>query len=184
MTRFGRIFAAAAAVIATLTASAMLSGCFKKVSNDTVFLIKANLQAESGGELVIAEGAVARAWFNRSTLWSVESYDDALAGVLTDTENGKVETAAPDAESAAEPDGDGGGRLRIETRSASVLLAVLYPQARMLAWRVFETAENMSPTYLTVQFRPWRNDNYIDSGWNIVVQPKEQEQEQESDDQQ
>ena len=147
----------------------LLAGCFKKVSNDTVFIIKPNLQSQSGesGSLPLAEGAVALAWFDRTEQWSLTSYDNALAGILTDTESGEVETAAPDARSETLDDEGREGWLRLETRSASVLMAVIYPAEQMYAWRVYKTAENLSPTYLTVQFRPWKNGAYDDGGWHV-----------------
>ena len=147
----------------------LLAGCFKKVSNDTVFIIKTNLQAESGesGILPAAEGSVAYGWFNRTELWEITSYENAVAGILTNAETGSHETAAPDAESQTLDDEEMEGRLRLETRSESVLLVVIYPAERMYAWRIFETAENMSPTYLTVHFRPWKEGNYDDGGWHV-----------------
>lgn len=141
----------------------LLQGCFKKVSHDTELLVKPNLQVASGAEMVEAEGVVISAWFNRGDGWSVASYDDALAGRLTNTEDGTVEVIEPDAVSES----DGNGRLRLELKSASVLLAAIYPQAKMYAWRILATAENLSPTYITVQFRPWKQAPYEDSLWKV-----------------
>lgn len=147
----------------------LLVGCFKKVSNNTVFIIKPNLQSESGQAvpLPIAEGAIAYAWFDRTAQWEVTSYANAVAGILTDAESGKTESAAPDAESQTLTDEGSEGYLRLETRSSSVLLLVLYPAEEMYAWRVFATAENLSPTYLTLHFRPWRDGSYDDGGWHV-----------------
>lgn len=152
-------------LIVAMTATVALAGCFKKVSYDTTFLIKPNLQAESGSALTAAPGAEAYAWFNRTEQWAVESYDDAVAGVLTDTDTGDTERVAPDAAAVATDD----GLLELATRSRSVLLVAIYPEARMYAWRIFETSENASPTYLTLQFRPWKTEAYVDSGWNVGV---------------
>lgn len=148
-------------------AAAVLTGCFKKVSRDTLFLIKPNLQVESGGELTVAEGVKAYAWFNRTEPWSINSYEDAERFILTDSENGATETLQPDAESVTLSDDGKEGLLELDTKSASVLLLVLYPEAGMYAWRVFETSENASPTYLTVQLRTWKTDVYVDSGWTV-----------------
>lgn len=167
----------------------LLTGCFKKVSNDTVFIIKPNLQSESGSEMTVAEGVTAYAWFDRTEDWSFASYEDAVAGILTDTETGKTETAAPDAESTTADEPGSEGLLRLETRSASVLLLLLYPEEEMYAWRVYATGENLSPTYLTVQFRTWRTAGYTDSGWTVDMTPRnpqtpdedEEEEEDEND---
>lgn len=159
------------ALVATAAfALSTLAGCFKKVTNDTVFLIKPNLQTVSGGELTVASGVEACAWFNRSDEWSIASYDDAVARVLTDTENGSVETAEPDAQASVTDE----GLLELPSKSASVLLLVLYPEHGMYAWRVFPTGENVSTTYLTVQLRTWKNEGYTDSGWTVGVVPREE----------
>ena len=156
-------------VMLAVTVSLLPAGCFKKVSNDTLFIIKPNLQVESGGELTLADGAVACAWFNRTDLWEIKSYSDAVEHLLTNTETGSVEAAEPDAVSTpAETEGRE-GLLELETRSQWVLLLVVYPEAEMYAWRVFETGVNLSPTYLTVQFRTWKTDSYVDSGWTVGV---------------
>lgn len=42
--------------IAAIAAALILTGCFKKVTNDTTFVIKPNLQTVSGGSLTAAEG--------------------------------------------------------------------------------------------------------------------------------
>ncbi|MCH5330408.1 MAG: hypothetical protein J1E04_05520 [Alistipes sp.] len=160
-------------------AAMMLAGCFKKVSHDTVFIIQPNLQEESGQTLMpVAEGCEARAWFKRTAKWSVASYDDALANILTDTENGNTESAEPDALSEPWEDYGVSGLLRIATESSSVLLVVLYPEERMFAWRVYKTAENLSPVNLKFQFRPWRykydaqSNAYRDGDWNVDFAPR------------
>lgn len=154
-------------LFALLVCAIFAAGCFKKVSNDTQFIIKPNLQAESGAEMSIAGGARAYAWFNRTTDWVFASYEDALAGVLTDTLNRTTESVAPDAESVTLDTEGMQGLLQIDTRSQSVMLLVLYPDADLCAWRIFATGENLSPTYLTVQFRPWKTGAYTDSGWFV-----------------
>ena len=45
--------------IAAIAAALILTGCFKKVTNDTTFVIKPNLQTVSGGSLTAAEGVTA-----------------------------------------------------------------------------------------------------------------------------
>lgn len=155
--------------VMAIAAVLIFTGCFKKVSKDTLFIIKPNLQTESGGGLTLAEGATAFAWFNRTAQWEIKSYDDAVAGRMTDTETGSTETVEPDAVSTVSEAEGRAGLLELDTRSVSVMLLVIYPEARMYAWRIFETAENLSPTYLTVQFRPWKNEGYIDSGWTVGI---------------
>ena len=159
----------------------LLAGCFKKVSNDTQFIIKPNLLETSGAQPVIAEGAVAYAWFDRSAEWSIASYEDALNRVLTlggKNKNDKedddqtdadvvTEVVEPDAQSVTLSDEGRAGWLLLDTESASVLLLVVYPEAQMYAWRVYATAENLSPTYMTVRFCPWKTGEYTDSGWTI-----------------
>lgn len=168
--------------ILTITALA-LTGCFKKVNNDTTFIIKPNLQTVSGGELMAAEGVWGYAYYVGEK-WEPTSYEDAAAMKITlvDEASGETETKEePAAMSKPYADEDEQGRIKIATSSPHVLLVAVYEAGKMYAFRHYDVGENIPQTYLTLQFRTWKKDEYVDSGWTVNTVPAEPEPEPEPD---
>ena len=152
--------------IAAIAAALILTGCFKKGTNDTTFVIKPNLQTVSGGSLTAAEGVTAYAYYDVGEEWSVASYEDAVARVITDTATGE-KRQTPDAEAAPYAENDPQGRLSLKTTAKHVLLVAVYEQGKMFAYMHYDTGENLPTTYLTMQFRTWKTEPYTDSGWSV-----------------
>lgn len=155
----------------TVLTVAVAAGCFKKVSTDTRLVIKPNLQTVSGGEMSVAQGVKGYAFYGRGEDWIIPEYEDAVALRLTDTAEMVVETVAFDAETEPYADGEA-GVLEMKTKSSRLLLLLVWEQEEMYAYRHYEPAENMSPTFLTMQFRTWKNDGYVDSGWTVGMTPR------------
>ena len=131
--------------IAAIAAALILTGCFKKVTNDTTFVIKPNLQTVSGGSLTAAEGVTAYAYYDVGEEWSVASYEDAVARVITDTATGE-KRQTPDAEAAPYAENDPQGRLSLKTTAKHVLLVAVYEQGKMCAYMHYDTGENLPTT--------------------------------------
>lgn len=168
-------------ILAMMAVAAVLTGCFKKVTTDTTFVIKPNLQIESGGEMTVAEGVTGYACYVGEE-WSIASYEDAVAHILTDAEAEKSQTVEPDV--VAQLYGDGtSGLLAIHAEAPHVLLVTIYEDGGMYAWRHFDSGVNVAETYLTLQFRVWKRDGYTDSGWNVgVVERPEDPQPEDPED--
>lgn len=98
--------------------------------------------------------------------WSVASYEDAVARVITDTATGE-KRQTPDAEAVPYAENDPQGRLSLKTTAKHVLLVAVYEQGKMFAYMHYDTGENLPTTYLTMQFRTWKTEPYTDSGWSV-----------------
>ena len=92
MGRFLRNIAVVAVVLVATT------GCFKKVTTDTTLRIKVLEQSDSGGITLPAEGCSAYIYYTEKEDWTVASYEDAVAKVITNTVTGE-QRSVPDGES-------------------------------------------------------------------------------------
>ena len=177
MRRFLRNIAVVAVVVLTMT------GCFKKVTTDTTLRVKTLLQEVSGGDLLPAEGTFAYIYYTDSEEWVIESYADAVAKTITNPATGE-KRSEPDGES--EPyriEGSDNNYLSIFQDKAPALLVVVEPVSKMYGYMYRKAeAENLTYTYLTIIFRPWKQDNYSEGSkegykWNVVVTEKEESNE-------
>ena len=150
-------------------AALALTGCFKKVNNDTTFIVKPNLQAVSSGELTPAEGVWGYAYYVGEK-WEPASYEDAVAMIVTNIESGAAKEK-PAAMSKPYAEDDDTERIKIATASPHVLLVAIYEAGGMYAFRHYDVGENIPQTYLTLQFRTWKTDKYVDSGWTVNMSP-------------
>lgn len=151
--------------ILSLALAAALCGCFKEVGFDCRYNLRPYLQAESGGETVVAEGAIAYAFMADTTLWTVASYDDALNGVLTSKADGsKRSDYASRAEQSAE---DGTIVLQLDGTPATIIAVDAVDS--IYGWRMTEVTENVPELYVSVTFRPWTaRSYYIEGAWRMV----------------
>ena len=152
-----------------------LTGCFKKVGFNTTIILYPKVQAESNGEFAVAEGVTVYAYYVAGEDWVVNSYEDALAKVITNkksgaTKNEPVAESVPFAAEDEEPDPQ--GRLKLSTKREHVMLVALYPAAEMWAYRNYTVGENLPTTTMKFHFRPWKTDEYVDSGWTFNRKPQ------------
>ncbi|MBO5875121.1 MAG: hypothetical protein J6Q20_01195 [Alistipes sp.] len=162
-------------LLVIVVAALGLTGCFKKEGFDTTIVLYPKLQEISNGEFVVAEGVTAYAYYVSGEEWKVLSYEDAVEKVITNTKTNatKTEPAAesvPYAAEDAEPDEL--GRLKIKTTKQRVMLVALYPAAEMWAYRHYEAGMNLPTTTMKFHFRPWKSEEYTDSGWVFNRKPQ------------
>ena len=159
-----------------LVALLSLTGCFKKVTTDTVLCVKVLTEEVSGGERVAAEGCYGYIYYVDKD-WTVASYEDAVAKTITNLKTGE-KRSEPNGES--EPyiiDGSSNSYLSIFQGERQALVVVVYPQAQMYAYlQRFSEAENLTNTYLTLIFHKWKTGEYTEGSkdgykW-IVVAPE------------
>ena len=169
MRRFLQNIAIVAVVIIATTS------CFKKVTTDTTLRIKLYTQEISGGELVPAEGCYGYIYYTDNTDWTVASYEDAEAKIITNTITGEKHSE-PDGES--EPytmEGSVNNYISMFQDKASALVVVVYPEAQMYAYMYRKSeAENLTFTDLTLIFHTWQTKDYNEGSkdgykWMIVV---------------
>ena len=145
----------------------LLHGCFKDVKTECNYTLMPYLQAESGGETVIADDVIAYAFYADSTHWTVSSYEDALAGIITSKQSSS--TTAGFSLSTEERNDD--GRLVLTLTSSPAIIVVVDRANRVYAWRMTEVVPNVSDLYVSVTFRPWQAASYyIENEWRMVNQ--------------
>jgi hypothetical protein len=124
-----------------------------------------------------AKGCYAYLYYVDSASWCVESYDDAVAKVITNTESGE-KLSQPDAEgSSSVPEGWQYSYVSLYQERPSALVVVVYPAAQMYAYMYrLSEAENLPTTYLSVVFHTWKSGTYNEGSkegykW-VVVAPE------------
>lgn len=162
-------------LLAIIVAALALTGCFKKVGFNTTILLYPKVQEVSNGEFAVAEGVTAYAYYVSGENWTVASYEDAVAKVITNNKSGatKNEPAAEAVPFATEDEApDALGRLKIKTTKQHLMIVAIYPSAEMWAYRHYEVGENLPTTTMKFHFRPWKTEQYVDSGWTFNRKPQ------------
>lgn len=171
--------------IALIVVVALLfGGCFKKVTTNTTLIIKALIEETSGGDDTPAEQVVAYAYYTGTDDWMVASYEDALQGIITDS-LGVQKRTTPDV--VAEPferEGSTNNYVALPLSNSPVMVVVAVPQVKMYAFcfRTLE-AENLSQTYVTLLFHPWKTKPYTEGSkqkggeWFVFPAPEPAEEE-------
>lgn len=168
MRRFLRNIVIALVVMTTMT------GCFKKVTTDTTLIIKTLVESKSGEGQLPTDEAYGYIYYTDKEEWTIESYADAEAKIITHTVTGEKRTI-PDVESLPyTQDGLTSSYIAMAQTSSPALVVVVYSTAQMYAymWRRNE-AENLYKTYLTLIFHTWKTDTYKEGNkpgysWTVV----------------
>ena len=153
--------------ILSVCAVLIFSSCEKDGVLSTTYNITPWLQFENGGASFFVSNVKAYAYYGDTAYWKVDSWDDALAGIVTNKEDGSklapVYEATPDADYMMSM-----GPLTQE----QLMLLVCYTApdevggAKMYAWRNAKIIENLPQIYVDLVFKPWReNYYYSDSRW-------------------
>lgn len=153
-------------ILYLLLAAAAAAGCSKSVLRETDYVLKPLVQASSGDVMQPVEGALAYAFDADTAAWTVASYDDALAGVITSRTNPAERISAPYV--AAEPlaEGELAGRLAMHLALPTQLVVAVDPADRLYAFTQFEMPDNLPAIYVTLPFRPYREGReYKEGDW-------------------
>ncbi|MDE5637391.1 MAG: hypothetical protein K2I43_05150 [Alistipes sp.] len=143
---------------------AVLSGCFKDVSNATTYVLKPLIS--DGGTPVDTEHYItAYAYYVDTTAWAVRSYDDALAMRLTNKETGEVLTE-PDVVGEPFTDEIMGGKYCLELflRRNPVMLVAVDEELRVYGYRKQTLGENLPRVYESVTFYTSKNGRRYKAG--------------------
>ncbi|MBQ1224790.1 MAG: hypothetical protein IIW38_01385 [Alistipes sp.] len=157
-----------------MVAMLTMTGCFKKVTTNTTLIVKTLVESKSGERQLPTNEAFGYIYYTDKEEWTIESYADAEAKVITHIATGEKLTV-PDVES--EPytqEGLTSSYIAMPQTSSPALVVVVYPAAQMYAymWRRNE-AENLYKTYLTLIFHTWKTDTYQEGNkpgysWTVV----------------
>ena len=157
-------------IVLIVIAALSLTSCFKKVGFETELVLYPKVQVTSKDDFAIAEGVSAYAYYVSSEDWKVVSYEDAISKVITNSVSGESKNE-PNVEAepyTSEEEGiDELGRLKMKTNKQHLLLVAIYPTAEMYAYRHYEVGENLPVTTMKFHFRPWKPEEYVDSGWTF-----------------
>lgn len=177
-----RIFRNTAFVVVVLLT---LTSCFKKVTTNTTLMIKALSEEASGKGYAPADGSYAYIYYTPNKEWTITSYEDAAAKIITHPETGEQMTT-PNVECApwSVEDDATTHYLSLFQSKALALVVVVYPAAQMYAYIYRKSeAENLTYTYLTLIFHKWKNGTYNEGSkdgykWTVVAPEKVEEEPQ------
>lgn len=153
-------------ILYLLLAAAVAAGCSKSVLRETDYVLKPLVQTTSGDVLRPVEGALAYAFDADTAAWTVASYDDALAGVLTSRTDPSMRIEAPYVRAEALADEPLAGRLVMHLALPTQLLLAVDPADRLYAFTQFEMPDNLPAIYVTLLFKPYREGReYKEGNW-------------------
>lgn len=151
----------------------LLTGCFKSVSYDTQFVLKPWMQQYNQYQLVSLPNVLLYAYAVDTAAWTVASYDDALAGVLTSIGDPSQRLGEPYASGVSFgevdtiPSAVDWRKMRLKLSSAMIL--AVDTEDKLYAYTQQQLYENLSPLYVSVTFQPWRElTRYHYGGWTFV----------------
>lgn len=164
--------------------------CFKEVAFRTDYVVKPlrQLTSDDRNPEIIA-GATAFVYDADTASWTVASYEDALAGIITSKADPSVKENTPLA--VSEPYGSDGW-IRLPLDREWQMIVVVDPLDRLYAYTQQQIGENLPQLTVSVVFQPWktgtsykngnwyfRNDFYVDpSRVECFVEARAQEVEE------
>lgn len=153
-------------IIAFFAAACLLTGCFKDVSTKTTFVLKPLLQELSGDQKLPLEGVKAYAFNVDTTQWTVATYADALAGIITQRADPTQKLSTPDA--VAEPYEKEGtvGWLQMLLAAPTQMVVAVDPAQKLYAYTQQVMPENLPNLYVSLLFQPWKVGKvYKEGAW-------------------
>jgi len=145
----------------------LAAGCFKEVGTQTDLVLKPWLQHESGAPFEADSAVIAYAFEADTARWTVASYENARNGILTARNGSETRTGI-----RGERYGEDSIRtpmLRMHLERNPVILLAVDTVQRLYGFRAQELGENLSPLYVSVVFRPWRQMRlYEDGAWIMI----------------
>ncbi|MFR9666630.1 MAG: hypothetical protein SNF68_01515 [Rikenellaceae bacterium] len=193
-------------VLTYIVAIVAIVGCFKNEAYDSTLVIIPAQQSASGEEFEYLSSCVVYAFAADTTNYTPQSYDEALAGIITNKENG--ERLSPiavgekyssyysykyeieeedddddDDEEVVYPYEDGEivttliEGLSMQIMMQNIMLVAVDTQNEGYAYCNYELGMNLAITYITVSFRPWKTAPFEQGDWMYVVPIVETEEE-------
>lgn len=162
-------------------------GCFKDEIYQTKIIFYCYDQVESGGDYFAIDGVVAHSFAADTTDYMVANYDDALAGVLTHRETGEQIFATTT--SQVDPQEGFGSAISLDAAGEQIVLVAVDPPNIQYAYRNYSMGLNLATTYISIIFRGWKTEDFVQSNWQfiidenmVIVEEEETEDEEETTD--
>lgn len=154
-----------------LAAALLLSGCFEEVSYKTDYILKPMSKQNTGDPSEPIEGAQAYTYNVDTTLWTVASYEDALAGVVSLKENPAERMTAPAAVAVPYEREGAAGWLQMRLKRSSQMVVVVDPARKIYAYTRQELSENVPQLFVSVLFEGWKEGfSYASGKWSFYNQ--------------
>lgn len=136
--------------------------CFKEVAFRTDYVLKPLRQTSSDilAPTLIPD-AVAYAFDADTAAWTVASYDDALAGIITSRSDPDRKNTVPFASSSAFGDE---GWIRLALDREQQMIVVVDPVDQLYAFTQQQIGENLGQLTVSLLFQPWKSGNSYKSG--------------------
>ncbi len=153
-------------ILSLAVLAALLTGCFKEVSHKTNYVLKPLIQNLSGEATQPLEGVKAYAFAADTADYTVATYADAEAGVLTRRTNPAEKLSEPTA--VAEPFAQEGttGWLQMSLGRTSQLVLAVDTQNKLYAYTQQTLAVNLPKLYVSLIFKPWKEGtSYTEGKW-------------------
>lgn len=163
-----------------------LSSCFKKVTTNTLFVLKTLVQPASGEANIPAEEVELYGFFVDDEGWEVRSYEDALSHKIT-SETGEV-IEDPDVFGEEFTKETLTQKYLAMPLTGSAFIVVVDKKTKMYAHcYMVLSAINLEETYVTLILHPWKTAPYTEGSatkgcyWSIYPPVVKQEDEQQKE---
>ena len=150
-------------IIALALAASLMWGCFKDVVDYTFYNIAIYEQTSTDDPFTRATDVETYAFSVDTTEWSVLSYDDAVAGRITNKTTGEV-LSTPDVAGTFDAQLPYPVSMRLEQPIS--MLVVVNPTLRLYAYRKYELPENLPSVDTKLYMASWRA-THSSSGWLV-----------------
>lgn len=143
--------------------------CFKEVAFRTEYVLKPLRQGTSDDRNpAVIPGATAFAFGADTVSWTVASYDDALAGVITSKSDPSVKQSVPLAASQPYVFEGVEGWISLALNRERQMIVAVDPVDRLYAYTDQSIGVNLSPLYVSLVFQPWKQTvSYKNGTWSI-----------------
>ncbi len=143
--------------------------CFKEVAFRTEYVLKPLRQGTSDDRNpAVIPGATAFAFGADTVSWTVASYDDALAGVITSKSDPSVKQSVPLAASQPYVFEGVEGWISLALNRERQMIVAVDPVDRLYAYTDQSIGVNLSPLYVSLVCQPWKHTvSYKNGTWSI-----------------
>lgn len=149
-------------------AALLLTGCFKEVTYKTNYVVRPLVQTASGNESTPLTDAVAHAFHVDTALYTVASYADAVAGVVTLKSDRTQKISTPAVSSEPYTQEGTTGWIHMQLNKTSQLVVVADQTDRLYAVTQQKLGFNLKNLYVELTFKPWKEGTlYTDGRWLI-----------------
>lgn len=152
-------------ITAVAVAAALLAaGCFKSVVTYTRYTAAIYNQTAESGAYSRARMIDSYAYYVDTTEWRVASYEDAVAGIITNKSTGE-QRSVPDVLGSFNSSKE--YSMSIILQQELSMIVVVNPELKLYAYRSYELPENLESVATKLYMCSWRR-TYASSGWVVV----------------